>query len=209
MAGKFEQLAKLARERYKSLGDNDMAQYTTTTSTDVAPPRAKKAKYLRDADGNIYLWTEELASRGDLVAAYDPNSPDDYAEDQKQIQLNRELEIARERADAEEVARLEAVKEKEAAEQARAEAEQLATANQRNLDIAQRQLEEEREAHAKAMAEMQAKYDALAKQQAGVEVEEDTQPTKPKQPRKKPTKKVETVAETTEADDIDLDGMDD
>lgn len=210
MAGKFEQLAKLARERYKSLGDDDMAQYTTTTNTDVAPPRAKKAKYLRDADGNIYLWTEELASRGDLVAAYDPDKPDDYAEDQKQIQLNRELEIARERADAEEVARIEAIKEKEEAELARAEAEQLAEANQRNLDAAQRQLEEEREAHAKAMAEMQAKYDALAKQQAGVEVEqEETQPEKPKQPRKKPAKKAEAVAETTVADELDLDGIDD
>ena len=228
MTGKFEQLAKQARERYKSLGDTEMAQqYSTNDSTVVAPPVAKKAKYLRDANGVIYLWTPELALRGDLVAAYDPEMPDKYADDQKQIQLNRELEIARERANAEEVARLEAVKAKEKAEAERQEAEEIAQANQRNLDVAQRQLEEQREQHAKEMAEMQAKLDAMAKQVAvgqddsvgepkDVQVEEpkDTPVEEPKAKpkRKSPAKKAEKVVEETQqADDldIDLDGLDD
>lgn len=221
MVGKYAQLAKQARERYKSFGDEEMAQqnYTTTDSTVTAPPMAKKAKYLRDADGNLYLWTYELATRGDLVAAYDPDKPDEYNADQAQIQINRELEIARERADAEEVARLEAVKAKEKAEADRQEAERIAQANQRNLDVVQRQLEEEREQHAKKMAEMQAKLDAMAKQVAvgqdgsaeelkDVKVEEPK--AKPK--RKSPTKKAEKVVEESQQEDdldIDLDGLDD
>lgn len=221
MVGKYAQLAKLARERYKSFGDEEMAQqnYTTTDSTVTAPPMAKKAKYLRDADGNLYLWTYELATRGDLVAAYDPDKPDEYNADQAQIQINRELEIARERADAEEVARLEAVKAKEKAEADRQEAEQIAQANQRNLDLVQRQLEEEREQHAKEMAEMQAKFDAMAKQVAvgqddSAEAHKDAQIEKPKAKpkRKSPAKKAEKVVEEAQQEDdldIDLDGLDD
>ena len=216
MIGKFEQLAKQARERYKSLGDTEMAQqYSTNDSTVVAPPVAKKAKYLRDANGVLYLWTPDLALRGDLVAAYDPEMPDKYADDQKQIQLNRELEIARERADAEEVARLEAVKAKEKAEAERQEAEEIAQANQRNLDVAQRQLEEQREQHAKEMAEMQAKLDAMAKQVAtgqedsSKEVEQPTEEVeqpKAKPKRKSPAKKAEKVVEEAQQeDDLDID----
>ena len=216
MASKFEHLAKSARERYKSLGDTEMAQqYSTNDSTVVAPPIAKKAKYLRDANGVIYLWTPDLALRGDLVAAYNPDKPDEYADDQKQIQLNRELEIARERADAEEVARLEAVKAKEKAEAERQEAEEIALANQRNLDATQRQLEEQREQHAKEMAEMQAKLDAMAKQ---VAVGQDNSPEEAKDApveepkRKSPAKKAEKVVEEAKQEDgldIDLDGLDD
>lgn len=216
MVGKYAHLAKQARERYKSFGDEEMAQqyYTTNDSTVTAPPMAKKAKYLRDADGNLYLWTYELAMRGDLVAAYDPDNPDEYNADQAKIQLNRELEIARERADAEEVARLEAVKAKEKAEADRQEAEQIAQANQRNLDIAQRQLEEEREQHAKKMAEMQAKLDAMAKQMAVGQEDPDKEAEQPKAKpkRKSPEKKSEKVVEETQQEDdldIDLDGLDD
>lgn len=212
MVGKFEHLAKSARERYKSLGDTEMAQqYSTNDSTVVAPPIAKKAKYLRDANGVIYLWTPDLALRGDLVAAYNPDNPDEYADDQKQIQLNRELEIARERADAEEVARLEAVKAKEKAEAERQEAEEIAQANQRNLDVAQRQLEEQREQHAKEMAEMQAKLDAMAKQVA-VGQDDSVEEPEAKPKRKSPAKKAEKVVEEAQQEDnlnIDLDGLDD
>lgn len=154
-------------------------------STVTSPPVAKKAKYLRDADGNIYLWTPELAERGDLVAAYDPNEPDKFEKDQAQIALNRELEIARERADAEEAARLEALRDKEAAEAAQKEAQEVAQANERNLRKAEEELQAEREAHAKAMAEMQAKLDAMAKGVAG-----DTPEPKKAAPKKR-TKKVE------------------
>ncbi len=215
MVGKYAHLAKQARERYKSFGDEEMAQqnYTTTDSTVTAPPMAKKAKYLRDADGNLYLWTYELATRGDLVAAYDPDNPDEYNSDQAQIQINRELEIARERADAEEVARLEAVKAKEKAEADRQELEAIALANQRNLDVAQRQLEEQREQHAKEMAEMQAKLDAMAKQvavgpDASAEELKDVQVEEPKAKpkRKSPAKKAEKVVEKTQQeDDFDID----
>ena len=196
MASKFEHLAKSARERYKSLGDTEMAQqYSTNDSTVVAPPIAKKAKYLRDANGVIYLWTPDLALRGDLVAAYNPDKPDEYADDQKQIQLNRELEIARERADAEEIA----------------------LDNQRNLDATQRQLEEQREQHAKEMAEMQAKLDAMAKQVAvgqdnSPEEAKDAPVEEPKPKRKSPAKKAEKVVEEAKQEDgldIDLDGLDD
>lgn len=168
--------------------------YTTTDSTVTAPPMAKKAKYLRDADGNLYLWTYDLALRGDLVAAYDPDKPDEYHDDQAQIQLNRELEIARERADAEEVARLEAVKEKEKAEADKVKAEEIALANQRNLDIVNQKLEEEREEHAKHIAALQAQIDALAKAQAIVPDEAETPKEKPK--RKVPANKKEEPAKT-------------
>lgn len=157
-------------------------------STVTSPPVAKKAKYLRDAEGNIYLWTQELAERGDLVAAYDPNEPDKFEKDQAQIALNRELEIARERADAEEAARLEALRDKEAAEAAQKEAQEVAQANERNLRKAEEELQAEREAHAKAMAEMQAKLDAMAKGITG-----DTPETKKAAPKKR-AKKVEEPA---------------
>lgn len=188
-----------------------MAQdlYTTSGSTVTAPPMAKKAKYLRDAYGNVYLWTNELATRGDLVAAFDPDNPDEYSDDQTQIQLNRELEIARDRADAEEVARLEAVKEKEKAEAEKQKAEEIALANQRNLDIANRKLEEAREEHAKQIAEMQAQIDALAKAKATEPDEEATEET-PATKRKAPAKKkaVES-AKTDSTDNLDLDDLDD
>lgn len=211
MTGKFAHLAKQARERYKSLGDREMAQdlYTTSGSTVTAPPMAKKAKYLRDAYGSIYLWTNELATRGDLVAAHDPDNPDKYSDDQTQIQLNRELEIARDRADAEEVARIEAVKEKEKAEAEKQKAEEIALANQRNLDIANRKLEEAREEHAKQIAEMQAQIDALAKAKAtepDEEAKEETSAPKRKVPAKK--KAVES-AKTDSTDNLDLDDLDD
>lgn len=220
MEGKFTAFAKKARERYKYLGDIEMAQDNSTTIT--APPRARKAPFLRDAEGNIYLWTEELALRGDLVAAYDPNEPDNFVSDQKQIQLNRELELARERADAEEVARLEAVKEKEKAEKAKAEAEEVAAANRRNLDLIQQQLEEERAKHATAMAEMTAKLDALAKQRGesvsvgemGSEGENKDavtpKPAKRARPKKK-VKEAEQAEQTPEqvAEALDFDGVDD
>lgn len=185
MARKFTHLAKAARERYQQSKDLDMSILGVQNSTVTAPPMAKKAKYLRDADGNIYLWTLELAERGDLVAAYDPNEPDRYEKDQAQIALNRELEIARERADAEEAARLEALRDKEAAEAAQKEAQEVAQANERNLRKAEEELQAEREAHAKAMAEMQAKLDAMAKEIAG-----DTPEPKKVAPKKR-AKKVE------------------
>lgn len=162
----------------------------TTTTTQVAPPMAKKAPLLKDADGNVYLWTEALASRGDLVAGYDPADPDKFAKDSEQITLNRELELARERANAEEVARLEAIKKQEQAEQLASEKEELAVANERRATKAEAELQAERELHAKQMAEMQAKLDAMAEMQAkqGVEKEE----VKPKRPAKK-TKQVEVT----------------
>lgn len=201
MTRKFSNLAKQARERYQQTQDLDMSVLGTTNTTVTAPPRAKKAKYLRDADGNIYLWTEELAERGDLVAAYDPNQPDKFAEDQSQISLNRELEIARERADAEEAARLEAVRDAEAAEAARKEAEALAEANERNLRITEEKWQAEREEHAKQLAELQAQIDALAKG-AVKEVNEPVKEDKKPAPKKR-TKKVEEPApsESVELDD--------
>lgn len=193
MGNKFAQLAKLARERYQENKGFDMTQ--SNDRTIVAPPTAKKAKYLKDADGNLYLWTEELAQRGDLVAAYDPDAPDKYAGDFSQIALNRELEMARDRADAEEVARLEAVKQAELAEAAKLEAEELARANAENLRLAEAKLQAEREENAKKLAEMQAKIDALAKENATGKAKENDKPTGNK---RKPTKKV--VEKDTAAD---------
>ena len=204
MIGKYSKFAKQARERYRNIGDDEMAQsYTTMNSTVTAPPMAKKAKFLRDADGNIYLWTPELAMRGDLVAAYDPEKPDEFNDDQAQIQINRELEIARERAEANEVARLEAIKEKEAAEAEQRKSEEIAKANQRNLDIANKQLEEEREAYAKQIAELQAQIDALAKQSAEAKADEVAKEEKPK--RKAPAKQAKAG---TVDDDLDLEDLD-
>lgn len=189
MARKFSALAKAARERYREK-DLDMSVIGTTNNTVTAPPMAKKAKYLRDAEGNVYLWTVELAERGDLVAAYDPNDPDKFADDQSQIAINRELELARERADAEEAARLEALREKEAAEAAKKEAEEVAQANERNLRLAEETLQAEREAHAKAMAEMQAKLDAMAKDVVeNKDKVADVQPVKKAAPKKRAAKK--------------------
>ena len=188
MARKYADLARQARERYnqQSDGDQEMAQDTMN----AAPPMAKKAQFLRDADGTIYPWVPELAARGDLVAAYDPEKPDAFAEDQAQIALNRELEIAKERADAEEVARLEAQKRAEEEATKRAEAEQIAQANQRNLTQAQEALARQEEEHAKKIAELQAQIDAMAKQQAEVAVE-----AKAPKAKAKKVEKPEPVAE--------------
>ena len=188
MARKYADLARQARERYnqQSDGDQEMAQDTMN----VAPPMAKKAQFLRDADGTIYPWVPELAARGDLVAAYDPEKPDAFAEDQAQIALNRELEIAKERADAEEVARFEAQKRAEEEAAKRAEAEQIAQANQRNLTQAQEALARQEEEHAKKIAELQAQIDAMAKQQAEVAVE-----AKAPKAKAKKVEKPEPVAE--------------
>ena len=165
----------------------------------VAPPMAKKAQFLRDADGTIYPWVPELAARGDLVAAYDPEKPEAFADDQAQIALNRELEIAKERADAEEAARLEAQKRAEEEAAKRAEAEQIAQANQRNLTQAQEALARQEEEHAKKVAELQAQIDAMAKQQAKA--------PKAKAPKAKAEKveKPEPVAE----EEINFDKVDD
>lgn len=203
MTRKFSDLAKVARERYQQKQDLDMSVIGTQNTTVTAPPRAKKAPYLRDADGNIYLWTDELADRGDLVAAYDPSQPEKFSEDQSQIALNRELEIAREKAEAEEVARLEAVRKQEEAEAAKREAEDIANANERNLRIAEEKLQAEREAHAKELAEMQAKLDAMAKGAADAKAEEPTEENV--EPKKKPApkKRAKKVEQPTENDDLD------
>ena len=191
MARKYADPARQARERYnqQSDGDQEMAQDTMN----VAPPMAKKAQFLRDADGTIYPWVPELAARGDLVAAYDPEKPDAFAEDQAQIALNRELEIAKERADAEEVARLEAQKRAEEEAAKRAEAEQIAQANQRNLTQAQEALARQEEEHAKKIAELQAQIDAMAKQQAEVAVETKTPKAKAKKVEKPEPKAEEDI----------------
>lgn len=188
MARKYADLARQARERYNQQSDGD--QEMTQDTMNVAPPMAKKAQFLRDADGTIYSWVPELAARGDLVAAYDPEKPDAFAEDQAQIALNRELEIAKERADAEEVARLEAQKRAEEEATKRAEAEQIAQANQRNLTQAQEALARQEEEHAKKIAELKAQIDAMAKQQAEVAVE-----AKAPKAKAKKVEKPEPVAE--------------
>lgn len=163
-----------------------MSLIGSNNKTVTAPPVAKKAKFLRDADGNLYLWTPELAQRGDLVAAYDPSQPEKFAADQAKIALVRELEMARERADAEEVARLEAVRAAEVAEASRKEAEEVAEANARNLQIAEETLQAEREANAREKAELQAKIDAMAKEMADkVKVEPQAKKTAPKKPMPK------------------------
>lgn len=190
-----------------------MAQFSSTanpTENVVAPPRAAKAPYLRDAAGNIYLWTPELAARGDLVAAYDPDEPERFADDQKQIELNRRLEIAQQNAQAEEAARIKAEKEKLEAETQAREAEELANANARNLGIARKQLEEKEEAHAKKVAELQAQIDALAKGQAkevlAEENGEDKAVEEAETKRKSPPKKVKKSSQETTTDGLeDLD----
>ena len=168
--------------------------YTASGSTVKAPPVAKKATHLIDADGNVYLWTPELAERGDLVAAYDPTEPDKNSKDRSQIALNRELEIAREKADAEEVARIEAVRKAEEAERVRLEAEEIAKANALQARQAEEALQKEREENARKIAEMQAKIDALAKQSADSKQEETT--VAPKKAHRRKAAKVEEVADT-------------
>lgn len=197
MARKFSHLAKEARERYNAK-ETDMTDvnYTASGSTVKAPPVAKKATHLIDADGNVYLWTPELAERGDLVAAYDPNEPDKHSKDRSQIALNRELEIAREKADAEEVARIEAVSKAEEAERVRLEAEELAKANAMQARQAEEALQKEREENARKIAEMQAQIDALAKQSADSKQEEVKVA-----PKKAPKKKAEKEAEQ-QTDDL-------
>jgi hypothetical protein len=193
--------------------EKNMAQFSSTanpTENVVAPPRAAKAPYLRDAAGNIYLWTPELAARGDLVAAYDPDEPERFADDQKQIELNRRLEIAQQNAQAEEAARIKAEKEKLEAETQAREAEKIAEANARNLEIARQQLEEKEEAHAKKVAELQAQIDALAKGQAkevlAEENGEDKAVEEAETKRKSPPKKVKKASqESATADLEDLD----
>lgn len=197
MARKFSRLAKEARERYNAK-ETDMTDvnYTASGSTVKAPPVAKKATHLIDADGNVYLWTPELAERGDLVAAHDPNEPEKHSKDRSQIALNRELEIAREKADAEEVARIEAVRKAEEAERVRLEAEELAKANAMQARQAEEALQKEREEHARQLAEMQAQIDALAKQSA-----ESKQEEAKVAPKKAPKKKAEKEAEQ-QTDDL-------
>lgn len=190
-----------------------MAQFSSTanpTENVVAPPRAAKAPYLRDAAGNIYLWTPELAARGDLVAAYDPDEPERFVDDQKQIELNRRLEIAQQNAQAEEAARIKAEKEKLEAETQAREAEELANANARNLEIARKQLEEKETEHAKKVAELQAQIDALAKGQAkevlAEENGEDKAVEEAETKRKSPPKKVKKASQETTTDGLeDLD----
>lgn len=192
-----------------------MALVNSTTENVTAPPRAAKAPYLRDAAGNIYLWTPELAARGDLVAAYDPNSPERFADDQKQIELNRRLEIAQQNAQAEEAARIKAEKEKVEAEKQATEAEKLAEANARNLEIARHKLEEQEAEHAKQVAALQAQIDALAKDKAETVLsededakveQEDVQPVKRKAPAKKAkTAEPEQPAQHADEDLGDLD----
>lgn len=203
MTRKFSNLAKIARGRYQQKQDLDMSVIGTQNTTVVAPPRAKKAPYLRDADGNLYLWTDELAERGDLVAAFDPSQPEKFSEDQSQIALNRELEIAREKAEAEEVARLEAVRKQEEAEAAKREAEDLANANERNLRIAEEKLQAEREAHAKELAEMQAKLDAMAKGVVDAKAEEPTEEKVEPEKKPAPKKRAKKAEQPTENDDLD------
>lgn len=137
-----------------------------------APPMAAKAPFLKDADGNLYLWSPELAARGDLVAAFDPKKPDAHAADFSQITLNRELELARDKAQMEEAHRLEAEKAKIEAEKAKKEAEEVASANAETLRKTQTELERVQAAHAKEMAEMQAKLDAMANSQVKEKVKE-------------------------------------
>lgn len=196
MARDLSKLAKKARERLNDNGVKPMANQ----KQEFAPPRAKKAKYLRDADGNLYLWTAELAERGDLVAAYDPDNPEMFAKDSEQIKLNRQLEVAREKAQMEEAARLEAERKAKEAEARQAEADQLAQANQQNLNKLESQLEQEREKHAKQLAEMQAKLDAMAKAQAKAEVPEVPEVPEEK-PAKRPRKKAKAEPKVEENND--------
>ena len=180
-----------------------------STVTTAAPPKAKKAPYLRDADGNVYVWTEALASRGDLVSAYDPDAPEQFAEDEKQIRLNRELEIAREKANMEEAARLEAVRDAELARAKVTEQEMLAKANAKRAEDVERALQAEREQHAMEMAKLKAEMEALAKAQVSntpVVGEEPKAPAKKATPRKKaPAQKVtqEGASSTEETTQVD------
>lgn len=210
MTRKFSSLAAQARERYLQMKGIDMNNGTKTTTV-AAPPKAKKAKYLRDADGNLYLWTEDLAERGDLVAAYDPTDPDKYAGDQAQIALNREIELARERANAEEAARLEAVKQAEEAEAARREAEEIAQANARNLQIAEETLLAEKEKNAQEVAELKAKLDVMAKELAQKETPtvEQEKTTKKPAPRKRSKPEIPADEEAENVTQENQDHIDD
>lgn len=190
-----------------------MAQFSFTanpTENVVAPLRAAKAPYLRDAAGNIYLWTPELAARGDLVAAYDPDEPERFADDQKQIELNRRLEIAQQNAQAEEAARIKAEKEKLEAEKQAHEAEKIAEANARNLEIARQQLEDKEAEHAKKVAELQAQIDALAKDQAKASLDDSGEDSnasadeKDSAPKRRPLpKKAKKNVEENNADGLE------
>lgn len=201
MARNYAAQAKLARERLNKNEDSFMANVRTTPADVTAPPKAKQAPLLRDAFGNLYLFTEQLADRGDLVAGYDPENPDAYATDQHSIQRNRELQLARERADIAEAARLEAEKLREEAETKRLEDEKIAIANSQRAEKAEAELEAQKAEHAKQIAEMQAQLDALAKQatssvvqSAGGAKENSTSSRKKTAPKKK--------AATVEADDL-------
>ena len=129
---------------------------------------------------------------------------------QKQIELNRRLEIAQQNAQAEEAARIKAEKEKLEAETQAREAEELANANARNLEIARKQLEEKETEHAKKVAELQAQIDALAKGQAkevlaeenGEDKAVEEAETKRKSPPKK-DKKASQESATVDLEDLD------
>lgn len=129
-----------------------------------APPQADpNAPLLRGADGYVVLNIDAFNQRGDLVAGYDPNRKDAYADDEKRIQQIRELELAREEADAAKVAEIEA---KKAAADAKAKAEEankLAEANAQTISkLEQDKLDLEAKLK-KQLAEANAKLDAMAK----------------------------------------------
>lgn len=183
MARKFTELAKEARRRLSPYDEETIMALDNPQS--VAPPKAKKAKYLRDADGNLYLWTESLAERGDLVAAFDPENPDEFIADQEQIELNRKLEIAQEEARLQEAARLESEKAAKLAE------EKALDEAKKNEELIRRN------------RELEAKLAALeAKETVGETTEEAPKPRAAK--KKTPVKKEEVVAE--EAEVVDTDG---
>lgn len=185
---KFTHQAKLARERLNPR-DKDMAQDNISVT---APPKVKKAPFLMDAHGTIYPYSEAFAQRGDLLVPYDPEDPERYSTDLAQIRIQRELEQAREQGKASEQARLEAENRELEAQRQREEAEEQAKASERAAQEAEDKLRAERELHAKEMAEMRAKLEALTKQAGDVgtsSVEQGSTPPKKKAPPRK--KKVE------------------
>lgn len=201
MARNLSQLAKLARQRYLTTNEDiEMAQSSTETVT--APPKAKIAKYLTDAEGNIYLWTPQLAARGDLVAGYDPDKPEAFEKDIDKIRLNHEIERAKEQAKMAEVAKVEAEKANLEAQEKAADLELQAKSAEARAKDAEAKLEEERADNAKKLAEMQAKLDALAKQSA-------EQPVVEKPAKSAPKKKQVEVKEQSTASEPDFSELDD
>lgn len=201
MARNLSQLAKLARQRYSTTNEDiEMAQSSTETVT--APPKAKKAKFLTDAEGNIYLWTPQLAARGDLVAAYDPNEPEAFEKDIDKIRLNHEIEIAKEQAKMAEVAKVEAEKANLEAQEKAADLELQAKSAEARAKDAESKLEEERADNAKKLAEMQAKLDALAKQST-------EKPVVDKQSKPAPKRKKDDGEEESTVSEPDFSELDD